>query len=98
VAARVSTVQERVPPAYLRDIRLTYAHGHPWWYTADDALVTWHVSADTGEDNAPGAHVGDVDITLVGDEASDPAILPDGWDGELGRREAHPVPSASITA
>lgn len=82
--ARVSTLQERVPPADLRDIQLTYAHARPWWYTADDALVTWHVSADTGDDNGPGDHVGDLDITLIGDEVSEPALLLDGFDAELG--------------
>jgi hypothetical protein len=82
----VRTLQERVPPADPWHIRLTYAHDHPWWYTADDALVTWHVSADIDKDSGLGAdaHVGDLNITLIGDETRDPVALLDGWDAELG--------------
>jgi hypothetical protein len=62
----VNTPQELVPPADPWQISLSYTHEHPWWYTANDELMTWHVSADTGDDSGPGAgsHVGDLDITL----------------------------------
>lgn len=82
----MSILQERVPPADPWHISLTYAHDHPWWYSADDALVTWHVSADIDKDSGPGAdaHVGDLDITLIRDETRDPFTLLDGWDAELG--------------
>jgi hypothetical protein len=82
----VSTAQERVPPADPWEITLSYAHERPWWYTADDALMMWHVSADIGEDSGPGAgsHAGDMNITLIGEETSDPVSLLDGWDAELG--------------
>jgi hypothetical protein len=37
-----------------------------WWFNADDALETWHVCADIGDDKGPhpGSHVGDMNITL----------------------------------
>ena len=43
-----------------------------------------HASADVQDDNGPGAHVGDLGITLIGDGVSDPVILLDGLDAELG--------------
>jgi hypothetical protein len=83
----VSALNGRTPPADPRHIVLRYAHEHPWWYGPDDGLVTFHVSADIGEDDDPAAdsHVGDLDITLVGAETRDPFTLLDGWDAELGR-------------
>ena len=37
-----------------------------WWFNADNALETWHVSADIGDGKGPhaGSHVGDMNITL----------------------------------
>lgn len=79
-------MKDRCPPADLRDIYLTYTHQHPWWYSADDGLLMWHVSADIDDDSdqAPASHVGDMNITLVGYEINDPIALLDGWDVELG--------------
>ena len=39
------------------------------------------------QDSGPGAddHVGDLDITLIGDETRDSVTLLDGWDAERGR-------------
>ena len=59
---------------------------HHWWFSADDAPETWHVSADIDDDSGPRrSHVGDMDITLVDAyETRDPFALLDGQDAELG--------------
>jgi hypothetical protein len=83
----VSDKQQRTPPDDPWAITLTYRHEQPWWYGADDALGTWHVSADIS-DGEPGAdaHVGDISITLVDlYQTHDPFALLDGADAELGR-------------
>jgi GNAT superfamily N-acetyltransferase len=83
----VSDKQQRTPPGDPWAITLTYRHEQPWWYGADDALETWHVSADIS-DGEPGAdaHVGDISITLVDlYQTHDPFALLDGADAELGR-------------
>jgi hypothetical protein len=77
---------ERTPPEDPSGITLTYEHRHYWWFSADDAPETWHVSADLGDG---GAHVGDLDITLVDTyETRDPVALLDGQDAELGHGAA----------
>ncbi|MGH3303620.1 MAG: hypothetical protein ACRDOK_18460, partial [Streptosporangiaceae bacterium] len=76
-----------VPPASPWSITLTYRHEHPWWFGADDAPETWHISADIDDDNGPhgGSHVGDLDITPVDAyQTRDPFALLDGQDAELG--------------
>lgn len=71
------------PPDDPSSITLTYLHQHHWWSSADDALETWHISADIDHD---GPHVGDMYITLVDIyETRDPFGLLDGQDAELGR-------------
>jgi GNAT superfamily N-acetyltransferase len=78
----VSNENDRTPPANPASITLTYQHRHYWWYCADTAPETWHVSADI-DDGGP--HVGDLDITLVDIyETHDPFALLDGQDAELG--------------
>jgi GNAT superfamily N-acetyltransferase len=75
------------PPASPWSITLTYRHEHPWWFGADDAPETWHISADIDDDSEPrhGSHVGDMNITLVDAyETRDPFVLLDGHDAELG--------------
>jgi hypothetical protein len=84
----VSDKHHHVPPDDPRAITLTYHHQHLWWYGADDALETWHVSADVdgGGEAGAGAHVGDMSITLVDlYQTHDPFALLDGEDAELGR-------------
>ncbi len=79
--------QGRTPPDDPWNITLTYRHEHCWWFSADDALETWHVSADIGDDIGPhaGSHVGDLNITLADAcETRDPFTLLDGEDAELG--------------
>jgi GNAT superfamily N-acetyltransferase len=76
-----------VPPASPWSITLTYQHQHYWWFGADDAPETWHVSADIpdGSEQHGGSHVGDMNITLVDAyETRDPFGLLDGQDAELG--------------
>ena len=74
--------EHRTPPGDPSSITLTYEHRHYWWFSADDAPETWHVSADIGDG---GPHVGDLDITLVDTyETQDPFALLDGQDAELG--------------
>ena len=78
--------QGHTPPDDPWNITLTYRREQYWWYSADDAPVTWHVSADI-DDSGPDArsHVGDMSITLVDIyETSDPFALLDGEDAELG--------------
>jgi GNAT superfamily N-acetyltransferase len=75
--------RDRTPPGDPSSITLIYQHRHYWWFSADDAPETWHVSADIDDE---GAHVGDMDITLVDTyETRDPFALLDGQDAELGR-------------
>jgi len=83
----VSDQCRRTPPDDPQAITLSYRHEHLWWYSADDALETWHVSADIVEGGASGdGHVGDMRITLVDLlETDDPFALLDGVDAELGR-------------
>ena len=79
--------QGRTPPDDPWNITLSYRHDHSWWSTADDALVTWHVSASIDEGSGPdaGSRVGDMSITLVDAyETRDPFALLDGEDAELG--------------
>jgi hypothetical protein len=79
--------QGHTPPDDPWNISLSYRREHCWWYSADDALVTWHVSADIDDVSGPdaGSHVGDMSITLVDIyETSDPFALLDGEDAELG--------------
>jgi hypothetical protein len=83
----VNQQQGHTPPDDPWNITLTYRREHYWWYSADDALVTWHVSANIDDDSGPDArsHVGDMSITLVDTyETSDPFALLDGEDAELG--------------
>jgi GNAT superfamily N-acetyltransferase len=83
----VSNENGRTPPADPWSITLTYQHQHYWWFSADDAPETWHVSADIDDGSGPhsGSHVGDLDITLVDAyETRDPFGLLDGQDAELG--------------
>ena len=77
----------RVPPADPYDITLTYQHRHPWWFDADTAPETWHVSADIYDDSGihVDAHVGDMHIVIVDvDDTRDPFGLLDGEDADLG--------------
>jgi hypothetical protein len=77
----------RVPPADPYDITLTYQHRHPWWFDADTAPETWHVSADIYDDSGThvDAHVGDMHIVIVDvDGTRDPFGLLDGEDADLG--------------
>ena len=79
--------QGHTPPDDPWNITLTYRREHYWWYGTDDALVTWHVSANIDDDSGPDArsHVGDMSITLVDTyETSDPFALLDSEDAELG--------------
>lgn len=78
----MSNDSDRTPPQDPSEITLTYQHRHYWWFSADDAPETWHVSADIGDG---GPHVGEMDITLVDTyETRDPFALLDGQDAELG--------------
>src|SRR6266566_3735809 len=78
----MSNDSDRTPPEDPSEITLTYQHRLYWWFSADDAPETWHVSADVGDG---GPHVGDMDITLVDIyETRDPFGLLDGQDAELG--------------
>ena len=78
----MSSENDRTPPDDPSSITLSYQHRHYWWFSADDAPETWHVSADI-DDGGP--HVGDMDITLVDTyETHDPFALLDGQDAELG--------------
>ena len=84
---RVSNDNGRTPPGDPWSVTLTYRHQHYWWFSADNAPETWHVSADIDDGSGPngGSHVGDMDITLVDAyETSDPFALLDGQDAELG--------------
>lgn len=83
----MSDKDHRTPPDDPWAIALTYHHEQPWWNGADDALETWHVSADIREGEAgAAAHVGDMSITLVDlYQTHDPFALLDGEDAELGR-------------
>lgn len=77
----------RVPPADPYDITLTYQHHHLWWFDADTAPESWHVSADIHDDSdtQAGAHVGDMHIVAVDIyDTRDPLGLLDGADGDLG--------------
>jgi len=83
----VSDKHQRTPPGDPWAITLTYRHEHPWWYGADDALETWHVTAGIHEGGTgTDSHVGDMSITLVDlYKTHDPFALLDGEDAELGR-------------
>jgi len=83
----VSDKDHHTPPDDPRAITLTYRHEHLWWFGADDALETWHVSAGIHEgETGAEAHVGDMSITLVDlYQTHDPFALLDGADAELGR-------------
>jgi len=77
----------RVPPADPHDITLTYQHRHPWWFDADTAPETWHVSADIYDDSGTHvvAHVGDMHVVAVDIyDTRDPFGLLDGEDADLG--------------
>ena len=83
----MSNENGRTPPGDPWNITLTYRHQHYWWFSADDAPETWHVSADIDDGSGPhsGSHVGDMDITLVDAyQTRDPFALLDGQDAELG--------------
>ena len=76
-----------VPSASPWSITLTYRHEHLWWFGADDAPGSWHVSADIYDDS--GTHVesrvGDINIVLIDiDDTRDPFGLLDGGDADLG--------------
>ena len=76
-----------VPPASPWSITLTYRHEHPWWFGADDAPESWHVSADIHDDSGTHveSHVGDINIVLIDvDDTRDPFGLLDGEDADLG--------------
>src|SRR5438046_2206948 len=78
----MTSENDRTTPDDPSSITLTYQLRHYWWFSADDAPETWHVSADI-DDGGP--HVGDMDITLVDTyETHDPFALLDGQDAELG--------------
>ena len=77
----------RVPPADPHDITLTYQHRHLWWFDADTAPETWHVSADIYDDSGTHvvAHVGDTHIVAVDVyDTRDPFGLLDGEEADLG--------------
>jgi GNAT superfamily N-acetyltransferase len=77
----------RVPPANPWSITLTYRHDHRWWFDADDAPETWHVSADIHDDSGTHveAHVGDINIVLVDVyDTRDLFGLLDGEEADLG--------------
>jgi GNAT superfamily N-acetyltransferase len=77
----------RVPPADPHDITLTYQHRHLWWFDADTAPETWHVSADIYDDSGTHvvAHVGDMHIVAVDIyDTRDPFGLLDGEEADLG--------------
>jgi GNAT superfamily N-acetyltransferase len=77
----------RVPPADPYDITLTYQHRHPWWFDADTAPETWHVSADIYDDSGihVDAHVADMEIVIVDIyDTRDPFGLLDGEEADLG--------------
>ena len=76
-----------VPPASPWSITLTYRHEHLWWFGADDAPESWHVSADIHDDSGTHveSHVGDINIVLIDvDDTRDPFGLLDGEDADLG--------------
>jgi hypothetical protein len=76
-----------VPPANPWSITLTYQHEHPWWFSADDAPSSWHVSADIYDDSGTHveSHVGDINIVLIDVyDTRDPFSLLDGEDADLG--------------
>ena len=76
----MSSENDRTPPDDPSSITLTYQHRHYWWFSADDAPETWHVSADI-DDGGP--HVGDMDITLVDTYETHPETRP--INGQLDR-------------
>jgi hypothetical protein len=57
----------RLPPADPTDITLTYQHRHQWWYDADTAPETWHVSAYIYDDSGTEVveHVADMNIVAL---------------------------------
>lgn len=76
-----------VPPASPWSITLTYRHDHRWWFGADDAPETWHVSASIYDDSGTHveSHVGDINVVLVDVyDTRDPFSLLDGEDADLG--------------
>ena len=79
--------QQRTPPGDPWNITLTYQHGHRWWFDADTAPETWHVSADIHDDSGTHveAHVGDMTIVIVDIyDTHDPFGLLDGEEADLG--------------
>src|SRR5258705_2808400 len=84
---RMTSEPGRVPPANPWSITLTYRHEHPWWFGADDAPESWHISADIYDDTGThaGSHVGDIHIVLIDVyDTHDPFSLLDGEDADLG--------------
>ena len=76
-----------VPPASPWSITLTYRHEHLWWFGADDAPESWHVSADIHDDSGTHveSHVGDINIVLIDvDDTRDPFGLLECEDADLG--------------
>jgi len=83
----VNEPHERTPPGDPWNITLTYQHGHRWWFDADTAPETWHVSADIHDDSGTHveAHVGDMNIVIVDIyDTHDPFGLLDGEEADLG--------------
>ncbi len=79
--------QRRTPPGDPWNITLTYQHDHRWWFDADTAPETWHVSADIHDDSGThvDAHVGDMNIVIVDIyDTRDPFSLLDGEEADLG--------------
>jgi hypothetical protein len=77
----------RLPPADPQHITLSYRHDHGWWYDADTAPETWHLSADIYDDSGTHieAHVGDMRIVAIDVyETRDPFSLLDGEEADLG--------------
>lgn len=58
---------DRMPPADPLFIALSYRHRRLWWFTADEEVQNWHVSADVdGEhDNEVAITVGDIALNLT---------------------------------
>ena len=76
-----------VPPASPWSITLTYRHEHLWWFGADDAPESWHVSADIYDHSGTHveSHAGDINIVVIDvDDTRDPFGLLDGEDADLG--------------
>jgi hypothetical protein len=77
----------RPRPASPWSITLTYRHDHRWWFGADGAPSSWHVSAGTYDDSGTHleSHVGDINMVLIDVyDTRDPFSLLDGEDADLG--------------